>query len=84
MDPIRFAAALIAFCYATRGSCTSWGRTAKRNLAVGGVASSYHRQWLGADVVYDDPVPVDEAQTLARRFGLKVVRESDHDHLQPL
>lgn len=84
MDPIRFATALIAFCYATRGSVTSWGRTEKRNAAVGGVPTSMHRQFLGADVVYDEPIAVDFAQQTARRFGLKVVRESDHDHLQPL
>ena len=83
MDTIRFAAALIAYCYATRASVTSWGRTAQRNAAVGGHENSWHLVFLAADVVYDVPVPEDKARLLAGRHGLRLVREGDHDHLQP-
>ena len=82
MTPIGFASALMAYCYGTGGSVTSWGRTARRNAKVGGHKNSWHLAFLGADVVYDDPVPWATAKSLAGRFGLRVVREKDHDHLQ--
>lgn len=83
MSPLEFAASLIAYCYATRASVTSWGRTEKRNRLVGGHAESQHLQWLGADVAYDEIPAADFRQKVAARFGLMVVVESDHDHLQP-
>jgi hypothetical protein len=83
MTPIDFAVALMAYCSATRGSVTSWGRTERRNGQVGGHVSSWHLSWLGADVVYDSPVPKARAKLLASRHGLRLVREGDHDHLQP-
>ena len=81
-SPVEFASVLIAYCAATRGSVSSWGRTAKHNADVGGASDSFHLVWLGADVVYDEPVPLRRAKLLARRYGLRVVREPSHDHLQ--
>ncbi len=83
MTPTEFGSALIAYCFATRGSCSSWGRTQKRNGLVGGHSRSYHLVWLAADVVYDEKMDYDYRARLAARFGLKVVDETDHDHLQP-
>jgi hypothetical protein len=44
---------------------------------------SPHLCWLGADVVYDGPAPEHGARW-AMRLDLKLIREGDHDHLQPL
>ena len=84
MTPDGFAAALMAFCAWSRGSVSSWGRSAERNAEVGGHTHSYHLIWLAADVVYaPNPRP---AQAAARRraaqLGIKLIREGDHDHLQ--
>ena len=69
----------------TGASVTSWGRTTTRNTAVGGVPFSAHRFWVGLDVVYDDSHPAEVARVeIARRLGLKLIPEGDHDHLQPL
>lgn len=84
MTVAEFAEAISDYCFALKGSITSWGRTPKRNAAVGGVPNSYHLRFLGADVVYDAPITKDHATARARKLGLKVVRESDHDHIQPL
>jgi len=83
MGVSEFALAVVAFCYATNGSVTSWGRTAKRNSAVGGHPNSWHLNFLAADVVYDVSVPEERAKFLAGRHGLRLVREATHDHLQP-
>lgn len=83
MTPADFASALVAYCYSTNASVTSWGRTKQRNQSVGGHPASWHRSFLGADVVYDEPVPKAEARLMASRHGLRLVREGDHDHLQP-
>lgn len=84
MTPIEFASALMGYCYVTQGSVSSWGRTAKRNTAVGGVADSYHLDFLAGDVVYDVPLLLEVRVKHAKRFGLKIIAEPDHDHLQPL
>lgn len=83
MSPLEFAARLIVFCTAATGSVVSWGRTTHHNAVVGGVPGSAHRFWCGADVVYDVTPPLDEAQRAARQLGLALLREGDHDHLQP-
>ena len=74
----------MGYCFATSASVTSYGRTAKRNATVGGALNSNHLQWLGADVVYDEPVNKARRDQIARRYGLEVIEESDHDHLEPL
>lgn len=80
----EFAQAVADYAMLTHASATSWGRSAKRNQAVGGVPFSAHRFWLGCDLVYDDPVlEKGERIILAQRLGLKLIAEGDHDHLQP-
>jgi Peptidase M15 len=83
VSPADFADALRAYCYATDASVTSYGRTPARNRAVGGVATSYHLTFQAADVVYDRAPAAAERQQIARHLGLRLVLESDHDHLEP-
>lgn len=84
MTADTFAVKVMAYCNGFQASVTSWGRTVKRNLAVGGVARSPHLLWLGCDVVYDHPQELEACEEFARSIGLRVIREKDHDHLQPL
>jgi hypothetical protein len=84
MTPSDFMELLIAYCLFTRGSVKSYGRTLQHNAQVGGVELSAHQFWVGADVVYDEPVELELAKATAERLGLRLIREADHDHLQPL
>lgn len=79
-----FAQRVQVWCTVLGGSVTSWVRTAAHNAAVGGVPTSYHVGGLGADVVYDAPIELERAELLATLLQLKLVRETDHDHLQAL
>ena len=78
------ALAVLDFVCRFRASVTSGPRTEKRNAIVGGVKNSAHVAGVGYDVVYDVTPPLDEVQVYAHRLGLRVIREDDHDHLQPL
>ncbi len=82
----EFAGAMLSYVCRYRGSVTSWIRSPERNGDVGGVKYSYHLLGLAADVVYEpNPKPLlADARRTAAQVGLKVIRESDHDHLQPL
>jgi hypothetical protein len=82
MTPDEFATALRVYCQALGGSITSWGRTVKHNAAVGGVPTSRHVAWCGADVVYDAPIDVGVRRAKAQALNLQLIVESDHDHLQ--
>ncbi len=84
MSTVEFLDALRAYCAALGASVTSYGRTTAHNVTVGGVKYSAHRAWLAADVVYDVIPPELDRQQLARRLGLLLVVEGDHDHLQPI
>lgn len=87
---LDFAQKVIALCFEFGGSITSWGRTQKRNKAVGGHIDSWHMNWLGIDMVLDDmgDVTVDKFTKKAKRMGIRVVDErkskEPHLHLQPL
>jgi hypothetical protein len=83
MTRAEFAEAASTFCALTGGSVTSWTRSLSHNTAVGGVKNSAHLFGLAVDVVYDAPQPLPAATERARRLGLKLIREGDHDHLQP-
>ncbi len=83
MGPSEFSLAVMAYCCAMTASVTSWGRTPLHNHMIGGVEGSFHVIWLAADVVYDEAPPVEYRRMAALRLGLKLVVESDHDHLQP-
>ena len=84
MTPTEFVDALRTYCFRFGGSVTSLGRTPAHNVAVGGVADSLHQVWLAGDVVYDAPQPLEARERTAARLGLRLVPESDHDHLQAL
>ncbi len=87
MTPLEFADSLRAYCAATGGSVTSWGRTVAHNAKVGGVPESAHLLWTAADVVYDangvpPPGVTPHREALAARLGLQLIHEGDHDHVQ--
>jgi hypothetical protein len=63
-------------------SVTSWGRTAKRNAAVGGVPNSQHLDWMAVDVVPDEWDTHGEIIKDAKALGLKAINEGDHLHIQ--
>ena len=84
MNVGEFALAAYRYCKSTRGSVTSWGRTVQRNKRVGGVPRSWHLQFQAVDVAYDKRPTLAEAQEKAKAQGLLVIREKDHDHVQPL
>jgi hypothetical protein len=83
MTVALFAEAVRAYSGLTTASVTSWGRTTKRNALVGGRPRSKHLDWLAVDVVYDTKPGLVEANDLAARHGLRLIREGTHDHLQP-
>lgn len=82
MTPIEFSEAVRNYCLLLGGSVTSWGRTAKHSIAVGGYDGDPHTRWMGADVVYDAPSPIEVRIATAAKFGLQLIAEKDHDHLQ--
>jgi hypothetical protein len=79
----EFAEAVRSYCDSTSGSITSWIRTRQHNDAVGGCPESPHLTAFGADVVYDAPGHPAARKELAAYFGLVLIVEGDHDHLQP-
>lgn len=83
MTVADFALAVSVIGKKYKGSVTSWGRTTKHAIAVGGFDGDPHTWWLGADLVYDD-IPGKGLDADAHALGLKVIHEGSHDHLQPL
>lgn len=79
-----FAVAVYRYCRAVSGSVTSWLRSVPRNAAVGGKPNSAHLAGLGADVVVESRMSTDDRHRLAAELGLRLIVESDHDHLQLL
>lgn len=81
----EFHEAVYQYCLLTGGYTTSGIRTKKHNAAVGGVPFSPHLFALGEDILYDDVAThTDPARLeIAKRLGLKIVVEGDHDHAQP-
>lgn len=88
----EFAGAVYKFAKAHGGSVTSWGRTPKRSVAVGGFVGDPHTNWVGVDLVYDSGPnrPDSDGHTRSPRSCaacstelLKVIHEAHHDHLQP-
>ncbi len=63
-------------------SVTSWGRSKKHNLEVGGNKHSRHRDWLGIDIILDNPEDKEDLFHYAIKAGLKYLDEGDHIHLQ--
>ncbi len=84
MTRVEFVDRLIAYCQITHASVTSYLRTPLHNEAVHGVTYSAHQVALAADVVYDEPLPLETRQEWAQRLGLRAIAEPGHDHLQPV
>ena len=84
MTRAEFADAVYVLGLKYNASVTSWFRSDAHNRVVGGVPHSAHRFALGVDLVYDAPVDAAAITEDARRLGLKLLREGDHDHVQPL
>ena len=86
MTPIDFAESLLAYAAWSRGSVTSWGRSPERNASVGGHLNSLHLSFLAADIGYapNPTPPLAKARKRASQLGMRLIRESDHDHLQAL
>lgn len=82
MNPLDFHQIMIQLSTRFAFSETSGYRTAKRNLAVGGVEDTRHRVWMARDVVLDDPAETTAFTKEATRQGLVVVVEGDHLHVQ--
>jgi len=82
----QFAEAVYTYCLLHGASTTSGVRSTKHNAAVGGVPYSPHRFGVGMDMVYDNPATQQDPARLevAKRLGLKIIQEGDHDHAQPL
>jgi hypothetical protein len=76
-------ACVLDVCVSFKGSITSWWRTPLRNAAVGGTANSKHLRGLAVDVVWDGPLPdLGELRARCLSFGVRVLREATHDHLE--
>lgn len=83
-DRITFLHSALLYCVATGASETSGFRTPEHNRKVGGKPDSPHVAALGRDVVYDDARHDQQARDeIAATFGLELIHEGDHDHLQP-
>lgn len=84
MDPVQFLLALMQLYSKYPFSETGGQRTRSRNIYVDGVAYSPHQFWVGRDVVFDQPEPLGDLEPAARRLGLKIIKELDHHHIQPV
>lgn len=84
MDLGAFRVSVLVYCYQFEARERSGIRTPRGNKHVKGVTYSAHLVGLGADVVYFERPPLEHAKRWAQQLGLKLVREGDHDHLQPL
>lgn len=83
MTASDFAAAILTLAVQFRFSVTSWGRSAARNAAVGGVRGSYHLAFRAVDVVLDPDQDADLFRRRAEELGLEVLTEIEHLHLEP-
>ena len=91
----EFAEAVVLYAKTYGGSVTRWGSTTIHTIRVGGFAGDPHTWFLGADLVYDGTPNRPGAKLSGHaltphscpscsQFGLKVIHEKTHDHLQPL
>lgn len=74
-DKIRFLAMVFPL------SVTSWIRSRKRNVEVGGAANSFHLLGLAVDVVLDNGIEKPAFIQSAVNLGLHVIDETDHLHV---
>lgn len=79
-----FATSVIRYRAMMGGTVTFWGRTEKWDKKLRGHAPSLHLVDLAVDMIYDHWPALSEARQLAADCGLRLRREGDHDHLEPL
>jgi hypothetical protein len=88
----EFARACYDYGMKYHASVTSWGRSPARERTLsGGIVGGPHSWWRGLDVVYDSGPNRGDAThpqmphscPACSDFGLKVIHEKGHDHLQP-
>ena len=84
MDLATFCAHAMALCDEHECSVTSWRRTTRHNLAVGGKPTSKHLTGLGCDLVPDEMTQARRAGIVASAHarGLAALDEGDHVHIQ--
>ena len=82
MDILKFCALVITLRSKWQFSVTSWGRTVKHNIEVGGVDGSNHLMWVGMDVILEPMEKNLDFEKDAGRIGLTALFEKDHYHLQ--
>ncbi len=63
-------------------SITSWIRSEKRNVEVGGHDSSLHMLALAVDIVLDYPDETNDFVRDAERLGLRAIDMNSHIHVQ--
>lgn len=61
---------------------TSGRRSPAQNAAVGGVPNSQHLRGSAADIVATTPDQKNRIRTIARGYGLEVIDEGDHLHIE--
>ncbi len=87
MTRAEFNDAVFIYCNVLRARETSGFRTPEGNKKIGSeLKLSPHVFGFGKDVIYDDLNTFNDPLRMeaARRLGLKLIPEGDHDHLQPL
>lgn len=82
MDALDFARTMILICPRFGASVKEWGRSPIRNRNAGGPNDSRHLAWEACDVVLDDPKDKQSFMKECLRFGLKVIDEEEHLHVQ--
>jgi hypothetical protein len=82
MDVATFILHVFTLCIGHGGSVTSWIRSTRHNMAVGGQPNSLHRVGLAADLVFDEPADQLSAAITAKRLGLYALDEGSHLHVQ--
>jgi len=69
--------------YVATPHVTSWWRTEEHNKEVGGLPNSHHLTGDAIDVVWQGDAPDDAMlKKTATQYGVRVVREGDHEHFQ--
>ena len=82
MTTLTFCSYILTIAIRVPMSVTSWGRSEKRNKAVGGAAQSRHLIWQAVDIVLDKKADKSKLYIECDRFGLRVLDEKDHYHIQ--
>lgn len=91
----EFARAVVTYRRKYRGRIRSWGRTKEDSIDVKGFADDPHNWDLGVDCTYPFNRPNKQGTDsshlrsphscpICSEFGLKLIHEISHDHLQPM